>query len=199
MKDDRKLDDNEFDELIEVYKNRVEEDVNRRTRRALVLWSFIPILYICGDLHLNIGTTNKMAKFLGIPVDGITEDKFLWFLLIMVFYFIIKFILYVVKIIFMIKAERDMNICEFFMHFWSMKDRTGNNSRKDLREKFKGNISVHESNMPLDPKFERRYHTWLFVHHHNIIGFIDYFFGPIIFPACLGLWAFVILVFRILC
>ena len=195
MKDDRKLDDNEFDELIEVYKNHVEEDVNRRTRRALVLWSFIPILYICGDLHLNIGT----AKISGIPVDGITEEKFLYFLFIMILYFIIKFALYVVKVIFMIRAERDMNICEFFVHFRSMKDRTGNSSRKDLRKKFKGNISVHESNMPLDPKFERRYHTWLFVHRHNIIGFIDCFFGPIIFPACLGLWAFAILVFRILC
>ena len=190
MKDDRKLDDSEFDELIEVYKNYVEEDVNRRTRRALVLWSFIPILYLCGDLRLNIDKTTKnveeTVRFMGIPVDGITEEKFLLFLFIMVSYFIVKFILYMIKIISIIRTE--INICKFFIRFWYMKGRTESSSRKELREEFKGkNISVHESNMPLDSKFERRYHTWLFVHRYHIIGFIDYFLGPIFFPASLGL------------
>ena len=206
MKHDRRRADDEFgefDELIEVYKDYVEKDVNRRTRRALVFWSFIPILYLHGDLRLNIATTTtnsgETAKFWGIPVDGITEDKFLCFLFIMILYFIVKFVFYVVKIIPMMKTKKDTNICKIFVHFLSLKDRTGNGSRKELREKFRENISVHESNTPFDSKFESRYHTWLFVHRYYIIGFIDYLFSPIIFPALLGLWAFAILVVRILC
>ena len=203
MKENKtKLIDNEFYELIELYKDHVNEETNRRTRKVAVFWSFASILYVHSDLHLNIYETDENTKGIitpwGIPVTGITEDKFCAFLLIMVLYFIIKFIYSIWKI------NRDTNIRYIFMHFWSIVDHTkdlhtNDDSRKKLISQFEEKIYSRPDPVQIDTKeeYKRKYYTWLFIYRYRVIGLLDYFFAPIFFPVILGFLALISLAARL--
>ena len=206
MKENEKLKDNEFDELIEIYKDYVEEETNRRIRRVSIFWSSISIFYIHSDLHLNIATTAEgvqgIATPWGIPVAGITEEKFLVLLFILTLYFMIKFLFFVLK------AHRKSNIYIIFRHFYSVGDdtksfHTGGGSYFDLKyqrtfEKSIPSVVLGEPTTEQsanddysDSKLRQRYDTWLFMYHYRFVGFLEYFFAPIIFPASVGLWALI--------
>ena len=198
MTEDQKLEVKEFEELIEMYRDHVGDERNRRTRKISVFWSFISIFYVHSDLHLNIteiaeGTRGIVTPW-GIPITGVTEEKFLHFLFIMVLYFIIKFVFS------MIKINKDTNIVNIFMHFLSVDDfsvglQTGDGSRKEIIQQFK--MARLSEDDPDNNYIERRRYTWLFIYRYRIIGFLDYFFTPILFPAILGFWALIVLAIRV--
>ena len=197
MKDVEEPNYNKSAEVIELYKAHVEEETNRRTRKISVFWSFISIFYVHSDLHLNITEIAEDTRGItpwGVPIAGITEEKFLHFLFIMVLYFIIKFFFS------MIKINRDTNIANIFMHFLSVDGfsvglQTGDGSRKEIIQRFKAARLSKDD--PDNNYIERRRYTWLFIYRYRIIGFLDYFFTPIFFPAILGFWALIVLAIRV--
>ena len=190
MTEDQKLGNKEFDELIEIYKKHVDEEPNRRTRKSAILWSSISIFYTLGDLHLNVADTGNEGKGYavawGIPITGITEDKLLIFLLIVSSYFLAKFFFFVLKL------HRQFKIIQILNCFWSL--------RKDkftvmFHTPTQGSYVDFQRKISPEPIYKHRntYDTWLFMYHYRIVGLLEYFFAPLIFPAILGICAIVTL------
>ena len=206
MKEDQKLEDKEFDELIEIYKIHVNDERNRRTRKLTILWSSVSIFYILGDLHLNVTNTGNEdegnAIAWGIPITGITEEKLLIFLFIISLYFLAKFFFSIVKL------NRQLNLIYLFNHFWSLgKNEHRMDSHTSTQESYvgfqrdsKGSIGfsiIDGKFKPSQPKDESisgnkdRYDTWLFMYHYRVIGSLEYIFAPVLFPSILGIYAIV--------
>ena len=120
MKEDHKLENIEFDELIEIYKFHVDDERNRRIRKFTILWSSISIFYTIGDLHIKVTNISNGEKgdatAWGIPITRITEEKILIFLFIMSFYFLIKFFFSIMKL------HRQLNLINLFNHFWYLSE-----------------------------------------------------------------------------
>ena len=208
----RKLENKEFDELIEMYKKHMDDEPNRRTRKFTILWSSISIFYILGDLHLNVADTGNEEKgnaiAWGIPITGITEDKLLIFLLIMSLYFLAKFVFSIIKL------HRQLIITQLFDHFWSLrKDEFTKGSHTDSQGSylaFQRNETTKEKNRPF-PRIvgseidlsisenKNKFDTWLFMYHYSVVGLLEYFFAPVIFPAILGICAIVTLAVELIC
>lgn len=62
------------------------DEKNRLARRTVFFWAGLTLLYLWGDLNLNIkplsGGNEGLVTPWGIPISGITENKFLVGLLI---------------------------------------------------------------------------------------------------------------------
>ncbi len=83
MATDRLATDKFLDEFPD-YKSAVEE--LRPHRRTMLLWSVVPLVYVCSGLHLKV---DSMALW-GVQITGITEGKFTVFLLLAVFYYMVR-------------------------------------------------------------------------------------------------------------
>ena len=209
MTEDRKLKDVEFDELIEMYKKHVDDEPNRRTRKFAILWSSISIFYTLGDLHLNVADTYNEDKgnaiAWGIPITGITEDKLLIFLLIISFYFLAKFLFSIIKI------HRQLIITQLFGHFWSLRkdeltrgfhtytqgsyvdfQRSESTKEKNQFQTMGGVVKPGRTDKSISGN-KSKFDTWLFMYHYWVVGLLDYFFAPVLFPLILGICAIVTL------
>ena len=146
--------------------------------RSVILWSFISLLYIYGDLRLNISETDSgesgMVTPWGLPIIGITDNHILVFLLIMTLYFWAKFLFCVIKI------HLSIDFCVMVRALFSQESNT---------ERHFAWFEYLE-----DDNLDHERNTRLFLVNYPIIRFLDYFFAPIIFPVILSSWALISIV-----
>ena len=216
MTKDQKLEDEEFDELIEIYKGHVDDNLNRRVRKLTILWSFISSFYVLGGLHLNVAHTGNEeeadAIVWGILITGITESKFLIFLFIVSAYFMANFLFSIWKL------HRQLNIIRLFKHFWSLRkdelttafsistkpsyadfrhrEALDEAHKEALREGKFGNIERKlkdtKQKQPIAAN-RKRYDIRLFIYYYRFVGSLEYFIVPVIFPMILGICAISVL------
>ena len=216
MTEDQKREAEKLDELIEIYKIHVDDDLNRRDRKLTILWSFISIFYVLGDLGLNVAHTGNeeevSAIVRGILITGITESKLLIFLIIILAYFVIKFIFSTWKL------HRQLNGTRLLKHFWTLHKgefTTGfvtspKPSYLELHcsESFSESIKEEVLENTVEPKQpddesisanRKRYDIQLFMYYYRIVGSLEYIFAPLIFPALLSVCAIVLLAVELFC
>ena len=113
----------------------------------------------------------------GVPIVGITETKFLWFLFIVTLYYAINFVFVVVRV--NVLCNSVAAFYEMFLreHNWGWHDR--------------GKREVYEDEL----KLEEQERTFLLIRYPRV-GFLEYFVAPIIFPATLYILTFAMLLIR---
>ena len=178
-----------FNDRIEKYKDYVKEEDIRRTRKATIFWSFISILYIYGDLHVNtIKTTGGVsggATPWGIQIGGVTAEKFLIFLLVITLYYAFQFFFSALKVSMKYKVYR-------LIHYIL----TMPGEAVGWEE---GGLEIHADKSGKDSEYDLKHERWLFMYKNRVVGFLEHFFAPIIFPALLSLWAVVSLGIKVFC
>ena len=176
--------------------------------RKVIFWSFVSLLCIYGDIYVGTAETteitNNTVTLFGIQFFGITKEKFWYFLLTLNLYHAVKFSFSVLKVIIIADswaAFKDIFLVAKF-------DRGISEAEVDLIDKklksgdMSGKTNVEGGKMELtDPerKAENQRELLLMMKRYNIMGLLEYFFSPIIFPAILGLWALVMLVIQVFC
>ena len=167
----------EFNDCIEKYKDYVKEESIRRTRKATIFWSFISILYIYGDLHVNTIKTTGGAAPWGIQIGGVTAEKFLIFLFIITLYYIFQLFFSIVKISMKYKVYR-------LIHYILTMPGEGVGWEE-------AGLEIHAENSGKDSNYDLKHERWLFMYKNRVVGLLEHFFAPIIFPVLLSLWALV--------
>ncbi len=223
MTEDQKREAEDLDELIEIYKVHVDDDLNRRDRKLTILWSFISIFYVLGDLGLNVAHTGNEeevgAIVRGILITGITESKLLIFLIIILTYFMVKFIFSTWKL------HRQLNGTRLLKHFWtsrkgeftqpsyfelhfseplskSISEDILKDTAKPKQPSDESSKDIAEPKQPSDESISanrKRYDIQLFMYYYRIVGSLEYIFAPLIFPALLGVCAIVLLAVKLFC
>ncbi len=189
------MDNDRFHRLIREYREGIEG--SRLSRKSIILWTFVSILYIRGGLSLKTAGTGTV---LGVSIEGITEEKLLWLLLILIMYYAIKYVFALLKI------HRRLEVCEqlslFKLCCWflfAVSDEQMKRAVSDLRmapypEHTQKNIGGDMIVKDLDGE-ERN--TLLFWRHSRLFGGLEYVLMPIIFPTTLFLWALIEIVWRL--
>ena len=159
----------------------------RQSSKRTVLWSSVSLFYIYGDITIgtngNQQDTGSEAVVWGIPFIGITEMTFVSFVFIITLYFFAKMIFSIIRI---------HIICDSWMVFkemLSLSDRDVHQNEAMLQEY--GRRSEN------DDKDRHNLETWLFMMKYRLMGFLEYFFAPIIFSTVLAFWALFMLVMEI--
>ena len=176
--------------------------------RKLIFWSFVALFCIYGDIYVGTTekteTTDNMVTLFGIGFFGITKEKFWYFLLALNLYLTVKFAFSVLKIIIiadswtafkdtLLVAKFDKGVSEAEIELIDKKLKSGDMSGKTNLDGGKMEFT--------DPEREagNQRELLLMMKRYNIMGFLEYFFSPIIFPAILSLWALVMLVIQVFC
>ena len=173
--------------------------------RLIILWSFVSLFYIYGDISIGIredqhNSANEVVVW-GIPFVGITETTFIYFIFIMTIYFFMKFIFSIIR----------MHIsCNSWMAFKEMISLSDYDvGWKEGEERYKSpeppvgiSFSVHSEGSPRvtekkDEEYTDNREMWLFMMRYRLMGFLEYFFAPIIFPAVLAFWALFMLAMEV--
>ena len=159
----------------------------RQSSKRTVLWSSASLFYIYGDI--TIGTngsqqdTGSEAVVWGIPFIGITEMTFESLIFIMTLYFFVKTIFSIIRV---------HIICDSWMAFkemLSLSDRDVDRNEAMLQE--------YEHRSKNDDENKHNLETWLFMMKFRLMGFLEYFFAPIIFPTVLAFWALFVLAMEV--
>ena len=166
--------------------------------RKLIFWSFVSLFCIYGDIY--VGTTEKteatdnMVTLFGIGFFGITKEKFWYFLLTLNLYHSVNFTFSILKVIIIADSWTAFKDTLLVTKF----DRGVSEAEIELiDEKLKYDDMHGKTNFGQEAGNERE--LLLMMKRYNIMGFLEYFFSPIIFPAILSLWALVMLVIQVFC
>ena len=123
---------------LDKYKNLITGNLGC-VKKAAILWSSISLLYIYGDIHINITNINETAADgngvmtpWGVSIIGITEYKFFVFLLIITFYYSVRFWFSVARIMI------EVNPFPLFFEIYSYQrnKRSGFSRNNDNYQKF---------------------------------------------------------------
>lgn len=179
----------EFNNCFEKYQDYLQKESIRRIRKATIFWSFISILYIFGDLHVNaIKATGGMSGGVtpwGIQISGVTTEKFLMFLLIVTAYYSFQLFFSTVKVF------MKYRVCRLVHYLLTMPG-------EDVGRE-KAGLEIHAAKSGIDSNYDRKHERWLFMYKNRVVGFLEHFFAPIIFPVLLSLWAVTSLGIKVLC
>ena len=182
-------------EEISLERHKANIDRARPYVRMVIFWSSISLFYIFSDIHVGtangLGDENNGTLIWGIRIFGVTEQKFLYFLLIVNFYHGIKFAFVIIRI---------SIISNSWVAFRSLGWKTFDRNFEGAKiEKIEDSIESNENTDPTDPERqsnENRRETLLLMIRYYIMGLVEYFVAPIILPAILILWALTVLVFE---
>ena len=167
--------------------------------RKVVFWSFASLFIICGDI--SIKDADASAALFGIHISNFTQKKFLFILLILTVYYGVKFIFSVIRngIIANSWSVFKNNICttgfdkgrsEAEIH---QIERNINSTSGKITHIDGGSVKLSDPRARDEDKRE----LLLLMKRYNIVGFLEYFFAPIIFPALLFLCALAMLVIEV--
>ena len=176
--------------------------------RKVIFWSFVSLLFIYGDIYVGTAETteitNNTVTLFGMQFFGITKEKFWYFLITLNLYHAVKFSFSVLKIIIIADSwaalkdtlsvkKSDRHDSEYEIESIDKKLQSGEMSGKTNLEGGRMEFT--------DPKreAENQRELLLMMKRYNIMGFLEYFFSPIIFPASLSLWALIMLVIQVFC
>ena len=166
-----------------------------------------------GTENANAGTENANASItlFGIQIFGITQTKFLLLLLIMNIYLLIRFVFSVIKNIVIANSFslfKDVigigNLDKYneelnrIISEEMTSDLIGDMKSKDHADSEIDANRKDEELTNLEEKTENKREILLMM-KHNILGLLEYFVAPIIFPAILSLWASIMLVIQVFC
>ena len=177
--------------------------------RKIIFWSSVSLFCIYGGIYVGTeeiaGNMNNMTTLFGVQFFGVTENKFWYFLLIINIYYAIKFAFSVVRTVIVADSwsvfkdiisttDFDRGMSEAKIHI----------IEKDIKSRshMGGITKIDGGKMELsDPetKSENERELLLLMKYYHGMGLLEYFFAPIIFPACLSLWTLTMLVIQVLC
>ena len=164
--------------------------------RKVIFWSFISIFIICGDI--SIRDANVSATLFGVQISNFTQKKLLFILLVMTIYCGTKFAFSVVRNGIIANSWSVFKNNIFTTDFdKGCSDAEIQQIEQNINSIKGGTTHLDGGSIDLsDPKKEHedKRKLLLLMKRYNIIGFIEYFFAPIIFPTFLLLWASIILV-----
>ena len=188
---------------------------SRPQSRLVIFWSFVSLFYIYGDISIGTrGNQNNSVNEVvvwGIPFFGITEITFLQFISIVTLYYLFKLIFSIVRV---------HILCNSLMAFKELISLSGYDIRREKHEKryrsperpvgISLSVSSGENPQSFDPqstnpqitqKKDEEYidnrEMWLFMMKYRLMGFLEYFFAPILFPTILALWALFVLAMEV--
>lgn len=168
----------------------------RRAGRLTVLWSFISLFFVYGDMTIGVDEGNRSsgeaAIVWGIPIIGITEETFLFFLLIMTMYYMVNFVFVIVRVHIMSNSWQALKV--ILCMPMSEKDKAWSEIEleEEVEQQFAGK-NTEGSDEQKAAEAENRELIRLMI-RYRLMGFLEYFFAPIFFPAVLCLWALGVLV-----
>ena len=176
--------------------------------RKVIFWSFVSLLFIYGDIYVGTAETteitNNTVTLFGIQFFGITKEKFWYFLITLNLYHAVKFSFSVLKIIIIADSwaalKDTLSVKESDRH--DSEDEIESIDKKLQSDEMSGKTNLEGGRMEFtDPKreAENQRELLLMMKRYNIMGFLEYFFSPIIFPASLSLWALIMLVIQVFC
>ena len=165
---------------MKIHKDKIGNA--RRSSRIVVLWSFISLFYIHGGMRIGTEEAYQKASeavvVWGIPVIGITERVFLFFLLIVILYFTINFAFVTIRI--HLAANSWLALKEILC----------------ISDHDKGYFDASAQLDHANENIARESEFALLMVQHPVMGFLEYLFAPILFPAILSLWAIIVLLVR---
>ena len=182
--------------------------------RKVIFWSFVSLFCIHFDIYVGTAETteavNSMVTFFGIHFFGITKEKFWYFLLMLNLYHVVRFSFSVLKSIIiadswtvfkntLLVTEFDRGVSEAEIDSIDEKTKSGNMSGGIFIKK--GEIKSTDPRRVAEKQREllNQREFLLMMRRYNIMGFLEYFFSPIIFPAILSLWALLMLTIQVFC
>ena len=196
----------DHDPEYECMKHHKKSIISSRPRsRLAVFWSFVSLFYIYGDISIGNreyqnDTVNEVVVW-GIPFVGITETTFLSIVFIMTLYSSLKSMFSIIRV---------HILCNSLMAFKEMISLSGFDiGWKEHEERYQTpeppvgiSFSGHSERGPqITEKKDERYidnrEVWLFMIKYRLMGFLEYFFAPIIFPTILAFWALCILAMEV--
>ena len=186
---------NQYDNI----RNHMENiGLARRSAKLVVFWSFISLCYIFGDLQVVQETAgaDSVTTLWGIRLSGITGEKAVILLFILTLYFFIRFLFDIIRISLLsssYQALKDMIAIDFRgkgVHWQEIE--LSELAREEVLGE--GQSDVTQSQVERLTPVER----WRLMARYGAMGLIltlmELFFGPIAFPAVLGLSAIIMLI-----
>ena len=196
----------DHDPEYECMKHHKKSIINTRPQSRLsVFWSFVSLFYIYGDISIGIrdNQTDTVSEVVvwGIPFVGITETTFLSIVFIMTLYYSLKSIFSIIRVhIFCnsLMAFKEVISLSSFDIGWKGHEQTYRNLKApvgiSLSGHLEGNPQITERK---DEEYVDKREVWLFMMEYRLMGFLEYFFAPIIFPSILAFWALCMLAMEV--
>ena len=176
--------------------------------RKVILFSYIALFCIYGDMYIGTGSGNNSVTLFGVQIFGITQKNF-W-----IFLFIANIYCASIFMYFVIRSGKIAGSWSLFIDITFKRLNFYSRSYITIFRRFleksiiKSKNPFHEeTNMDdetlvskeLEQISEDQRENLLLIGDHRVLGFLEYFFAPIIFPASLSLWALIMLVIQVFC
>ena len=196
----------DHDSEYECMKHHKKSIISTRPQsRLAVFWSFVSLFYIYGDISIGIrdNQTDTVSEVVvwGIPFVGITETTFLSIVFIMTLYYSLKSIFSIIRVHILcnsLMAFKEMISLASFGIGWKEYGQTYRNPKAPVGNSFSGHL---EGNPWITERKDEEYidkrEVWLFMMKFRLMGFLEYFFAPIVFPIILSIWALCMLAMEV--
>ena len=201
----------EHDPEYECMKHHKKSIANTRPKpRLIVFWSFVSLFYVYGDISIgNRGNQDNSVNEVvvwGVPFIGIAETTVLSFVFILILYHFLKLMFSIVRVHILcnsLMAFKEFISLSGYDTGWNEhEERYGNHERLvgislSVRSERGLRVTDPRSTERKDEEYIDNREMWLFMMKYRLMGFLEYFFAPIVFPIVLAFWALFVLAMEV--